>query len=375
MNYSIRYQELAAQFQMGKNVALENSDVAIQFFPFHSHPTTGFTDSVLNNTIMADFVGENEQFEYPVFVHSKTRKYHEVIVLLHGLNERSWNKYLPWAEYLCRETGKAVVLFPIAYHVNRSPATWTNPRLLQNIIDVRRKLNGHDRSLSFANVALSERLTDNPQRFYNSGRQSYFDMVQLIGDIQQGKHPLFEKNTQVDVFAYSIGAFLSQILFLANPHQLFSDARLFIFCGGCIFSAMYGESRSIMDKKTFERLLEYYQTGFWAEDLAMKTGDDVLKAFYSMIAPNNAKEFRIGVFEQMKQRIRGVSLIHDKVMPYSGVVTALGQNCASKSIEVQDFLYDYTHENPFPINVACPADEVNRSFQVVFEKAADFLSN
>ncbi|MEA4981300.1 MAG: DUF6051 family protein [Paludibacter sp.] len=376
MDYSIRFQQLAEQFRIGRDQQFEDTDLIVRFFTYQSNNIAA--DFVLNRvdtTVVNDFVEENEQFEYPVFIHSKTMKYKEVIVLLHGLNERSWTKYLPWAEYLCRETGKAVLLFPIAYHVNRSPVTWSNPRFLQKIIDVRRKLNGHDRSLSFANVALSERLSDNPYRFYNSGRQSYFDIVRLISEIKRGKHPLFAKDTKVDIFAYSIGAFLSQILILTNPNELFSDSRLFMFCGGSIFNAMYGESRSIMDKKSFERLLEYYQTGFWAEKIALHTGDDVMKAFYSMIASDNAKDTRLEVFRQMKQRLGGVSLALDKVIPYSGVVAALGHDCASRNITLLDLPYEYTHENPFPVNAGHNQQEVNDSFVRVFEQAAGFLGN
>lgn len=375
MNYPNRYHELAAQFKMGGNIAFENSDVVVRFFAFHSHVSTSFSDSSLNQTMVNDSVGENERFKYPVFIHSKRQTHNEVILFLHGLNERSWNKYLPWAEYLCRITGKAVLLFPIAYHVNRSPANWTNPRLLQKILDLRRKQNGQDRSLSFANVALSERLSDNPYRFYNSGRQSYFDVVKLISSIKSGKHPMFVENTKVDVFAYSIGAFLSQILFLTNPNKLLSNARLFMFCGGAIFNSMYGESRSIMDRKSFERLLEYYQSGCWTEKIAMQSDDDVMKAFYSMIAPENAKEHRVQVFEQMQSRLRGVSLMNDKVMPYAGVVAALGADCAAQCISVADFPYDYSHENPFPVNITDPSNEITRSFLNVFDKAADFLSH
>src|SRR5690606_6114340 len=129
--------------------------------------------------------------------------------------------------------------------------------------------------------------------FYNSGRQSYFDIVQLISGIKKGKHPFFAKDTNVDVFAYLIGAFLSQILFLTNPDGLFSDSILFMFCSGSVFNAKYGESRNIKDKKSFERLLEYYQTGIWAEKIALQTGDDVMKAFYSMLANGNDKDSRV----------------------------------------------------------------------------------
>lgn len=46
-----------------------------------------------------------------------------VILLLHGLNEKRWDKYLPWALRLVRGTGKAVMLFPISFHMNRTPAS------------------------------------------------------------------------------------------------------------------------------------------------------------------------------------------------------------------------------------------------------------
>ena len=376
MDYSIRFQKLAAQFCIGKDQQFEATDLIVRFFPFQSNANAAnFVLNRVDTTVVNDFVEENEYFDYPVFVHSKVKKYNEMILLLHGLNERNWIKYLTWAEYLCNATGKAVLLFPIAYHVNRSPLSWSNPRCLQKVMELRRKLNGIDRSLSFANVALSERLSDNPHRFYNSGRQSYFDISRLMVDIKRGKHPLFEKDTKVDVFAYSIGAFLSQILFLTNPGECFSDSRLFMFCGGSIFNKMYGESRSIMDKKSFERLLEYYQTGFWAQDIAMNTGDDVMKAFYSMIAPDNAKESRMTMFRQMSQRIKGISLAMDKVIPYDGVVAALGHDCASKNITLLDLPYDYTHENPFPVNAGQNQQEVNHSFTRIFEQAADFLGN
>jgi len=44
----------------------------------------------------------------------------------------------------------------------------------------------------------------------------------------------------------SIGAFLSQVVLMANQKNLFSDSRLFMFCGGSIFRSMFGVSRSIM---------------------------------------------------------------------------------------------------------------------------------
>ncbi|MEA4984355.1 hypothetical protein SDC9_35390 [bioreactor metagenome] len=375
MSYSARFQELSSQFKIGKNTEIENAGISVVFFPFKSHRSFTGVSGEMNSFIISDSVEENEVFEYPVFVPSDVRRHNEVILLLHGLNERNWSKYLPWAEYLCKHTGKAVLLFPIAYHVNRSPHSWSNPRFLQKILDLRRTLHGNDRSLSFANVALSERLSHNPQRFYSSGRQSFDDIVKLIGDIKAGKHPLLDRKTKFDVFAYSIGAFLSQVLFLNNPNDYFSESKLFMFCGGSIFNSMCGESRSIMDKKSYEQLFEYYQTGFWAEKIAVNTGDEVMASFYSMLTPDNEKVKRTSTFRQMRERISGVSLALDKVIPYHGVVQALGHDCASKTITLLDLPYEYTHEVPFPVVKQADSQDVDEAFLQVFRRAAGFLAN
>jgi pimeloyl-ACP methyl ester carboxylesterase len=375
MSYSARFQELSSQFKIGKNTEIENAGISVVFFPFKSHRSFTGVSGEINSFIISDSVEENEVFEYPVFVPSDVRRHNEVILLLHGLNERNWSKYLPWAEYLCKHTGKAVLLFPIAYHVNRSPHSWSNPRFLQKILDLRRTLHGNDRSLSFANVALSERLSHNPQRFYSSGRQSFDDIVKLIGDIKAGKHPLLDRKTKFDVFAYSIGAFLSQVLFLNNPNDYFSESKLFMFCGGSIFNSMCGESRSIMDKKSYEQLFEYYQTGFWAEKIAVNTGDEVMASFYSMLTPDNEKVKRTSTFRQMRERISGVSLALDKVIPYHGVVQALGHDCASKTITLLDLPYEYTHEVPFPVVKQADSQDVDEAFLQVFRRAAGFLAN
>lgn len=373
MSYLSRFKELSSQFTIGRNIEVQSSDIDVRFFEFKSQKSHTGVSGEINSFITSDSIQENEAFEYPVFVKSNVKKTNEVILLFHGLNERNWLKYLPWAERLCRQTGKAIILFPIAYHINRSPNNWSNPRFLQKILDLRRKLCGDDRSVSFANVALSERLSEDPQRFYSSGRQSFDDIVKLMTEIKAGKHPLLTKDTKVDVFAYSIGAFLSQVLFLANPNGYFSDAKLFMFCGGSIFNAMYGESRSIMDKSSYEKLLKYYQTGFWAEQIAMHTGDQAMASFYSMLTPDNDKSNRISIFEQMSNRMKGISLAFDKVIPYQGVVQALGRDCASKSITLLDFPYEYTHENPFPVSDKTNQSDVTESFDKVFDYAVNFL--
>ena len=78
-------------------------------------------------------ISENLSCSYPVFV-PEDKASRKVILLLHGLNERSWVKYLVWAYWLSQLTGSYVVLFPISFHINRSPSSWINPRLMQNFV-------------------------------------------------------------------------------------------------------------------------------------------------------------------------------------------------------------------------------------------------
>jgi hypothetical protein len=50
------------------------------------------------------------------------------------LYERSWLKYLAWALNLAELTGSYVILFPISFHINRSPATWKDPRTMIHLL-------------------------------------------------------------------------------------------------------------------------------------------------------------------------------------------------------------------------------------------------
>jgi hypothetical protein len=373
MNYSQRYQELNSCFQLGVNTYLAESDTDIRFYSFQSQPLSVEKEKVLINTNDETII-ENFSFAYPVFIPHKIKKANKAILLMHGLNERNWSKYLTWAEYLSQKTGKAVILFPIAFHMNRSPLAWSNPRALMPLMELRRKLNGDDRTLSFANVTLSSRISEKPIRFYSSGRQSMLDLTKLFSEVTSGKHPLFEKNTQIDIFSYSIGAFLSQITMMANPANLFTDSKLFMFCGGSIFSSMDGESRSIMDKPAFARLLNYYTADFEADIAENAIHDKGFESFSSMISPERNQAERENFFKRLGNKICGISLAKDSVIPYDGVVKAIGTQCAQKCIQLLDFAFPYTHENPFPTGTKQDKTAVDDSFSNIFSSAAEFLA-
>lgn len=374
MDYSQRHIQLNSQFKMGVETHLPESNIDIRFIKFQSTPNEILNDSNIIHPIDSS-ISENLVFEYPVFMPANPKRSDKAILLLHGLNERNWSKYLTWAEYLCKETGKPVILFPIAFHINRSPQSWSNPRQLREMLDMRRQRNGSDRFLSFANVSFSERITENPFRFYSSGRQSLHDLSSLTEQIKNGVHPLFNENTELDIFAYSIGAFLAEIIMMTNPKNLFSNSKLFLFCGGGVFSAMFGQSRCIMDRMAYEKLFDFYLHKFNTFLGQHTVHDAIFNSFKSMISPDQNKTERESFFSRISSSIKGVSLLRDKVMPYFGVEAALGTKTANERILKLDNSFDYTHENPFPVGENFSSKEVDASFNRIFAYAVDFLAS
>lgn len=367
-NYSERYTELNNLFQLGNDTKLPGTGLEIRFYRFNSQPCQeegDLSQQTLN-------IRENFIFDYPVFLPEGAARSEKAILLLHGLNERSWSKYLPWAEQLALLTGRPVILFPIAFHINRAPLDWSNPRSLTNLLNIRKRHYEGDRSVSFANVTLSERITQSPERFYLSGRQTWADLTTLFEEIRCGRHPLFNEGCRIDIFAYSIGAFLSQVALMANEKQLFSDSKLFMFCGGSIFRSMCGISRSIMDSAAFNRMQDYYVNRFGCEQENRWHRDSAFEAFFRMIIPERLQSEREAFFSRIHNRIAGIALAKDSVIPYHGVREALGMETTHSVIKLEDFPFNYTHENPFP-SQSKDQSALNEAFGNLFSRAASFF--
>ncbi len=381
MDISIRTQQLNDLFSYEKKADLAESHLEI--VPFRFTQTIGADeieefqkgfDGTEFRPIADNHILENKSFTYTIFTPSSKVKRDKAIILLHGLNERTWEKYLTWAEYLAQNTGKPVILFPIAFHMNRTPNHWCNPRETLSWANVRKsKINGLCNS-TFANVTLSSRLSKNPLRFYASGRESVYNLWQLVLEIKEGKHPLFKEDTSINLFAYSIGALLSQVLLLANPEKMFNDTRLFMFCGGSILSEMDGNARDIMDKNAYESIQKYYRHYFLEERFPSTSfkNDFIEQAFKAMIREDVMQDYRETFFQKACNRIRAISLKKDKVMPTLGVVKALG-NISDKILEEMDFPFSYSHQVPFPFRNKSNQTLINQSFLNVFGKVAAFL--
>ncbi len=304
-----------------------------------------------------------------------------VIILLHGLNEKDWTKYLPWAKKLAESTHKTVVLFPIAFHMNRAPKEWLDLKFMTSVNKERKKLNPNLSYSSFANAALSSRLQFYPQRFLWSGLQTYFDIIQLIREIKSGYHPIISKNESIDLFAYSIGSFLALILMMTNPYNYFSKSRLFNFCGGPTLNRMCPTSKFIMDS---EANIAVYSFFIEHIDQEMKKDErlahyfsklhPVGNCFKSMLDYHKMKDFREKNLKDISKRVAALALKKDQVIPPSEVINTLNGENRNISIKttVMDFKYKYDHINPFPVSEALEK-KVDKYFDKVFKIAAKHL--
>jgi len=381
MDIALRTKYLSKLFSYERRTEIEDSKLEIIPYQFtqtvgvseiHDFqkelPTAGFCP------VTDDDIQENKTFTYTVFNPCGHKRGDKAIILLHGLNERTWEKYLTWAESLAVSTGKPVILFPIAFHMNRTPHTWNNPRETMPWATLRKQEIADLCNSTFANVALSSRISCHPLRFYASGRESVYNLCQLVHEIKNGEHPLFAENTSINLFAYSIGALLSQVLLLANPDKMFSDTRLFMFCGGSIFSEMNGNARDILDQDAFDRLQHYFRNDF-LERLNMPSSfknDFLEEAFKAMIQPDVLTDYRESFFERACNRVRAVSLKNDVVMPTAGIISALGK-ASGKILKEFDFPFSYSHQIPFPVNGQTDQELVRQSFDQTFNEAASFL--
>ncbi len=325
-------------------------------------------------------VTENQTFKYTLVSPSPDRQANDVIILFHGLNEKRWDKYLPWAKALMQKTGKAVLLFPIAFHMDRAPKSWSDPRLMAGVTTERQTLFPDDKHSSFANAAISHRLQFAPQRFLMSGLQTFYDLLTMVGMIKRGEHPNIAANAGIDFFAYSIGGMLAQVLLMANVNDWFAKTRLFLFASGSTLNRMNPANRVILDGEASEALTLYYTKIFNPHfqndhDVAWFVESDsaAMTYFKSLLHFDYFQSERETRLKEIGRKIKALALAQDRVISPMGVLpTVEGRGLLTgAAADVTDFDFEYSHENPFKSK---NAESVNAAFHRVFNAAADHLA-
>ncbi len=320
---------------------------------------------------------ENNNFKYIVVKDNSGKRAKDVIFLFHGLNERRWEKYLPWATMLHKLTGKAVILFPIAFHMNRAPNSWSNPRLMKRMSELRINKYKGIKNSTFANAALSSRLHTKPSRFFTSGFQTFSDVMKLVTEIRAGDNKFIYDDSSIDFFGYSIGALLAEVLLMANPNNAFDKSRLFIFCGGPTFDIMFPVAKAILDSEAYDSMGKFFKLfdDYLNHGKIERSALPEIKYFKSLLSQYGLRNIREERLIELKDNIFAVSLIKDKVVPPESVINTL--NGTDKKIPIRtmitDFPYKYSHETPFPADKN-QREIVNVNFENIFDLASSYLS-
>lgn len=328
------------------------------------------------------FVEENQQFNYQILSPKGVKKAKKVTFLFHGFNEKKWDKYLPWAKAICEGTGSTVVLFPIAFHMQRAPLYWSSKKEMYQLSELRKQRFPNIVNSTLSNVAISMRLHSMPQRFIWSGLQTYYDVIQLIEDCKQGNHPCIDKDFEFNIFAYSIGGFLAQILKLTNHKNYFDRSKVGLLCSGAAFNRISPVSRFILDSEAnvalYSFLVEHFDKIVQKDNLLhhyIKENHPEGIVFYSMLDFQRMRDFREELLRKYEDQFFAVSLKKDDVIPPFEIMNTL--NGAFRDIKIRvenmDFEHAYTHENPFPSHPK-EAALIDKNFDEVFDKVCRFFN-
>lgn len=325
-------------------------------------------------------IEENKRFRYHILSSKSIEKAKDIIIMFHGFNEKYWDKYLPWARYLAEYTGKAIVMFPIAFHMNRAPAMWSSVREMYSVSQKRKEQHPEVICSTLSNVAISTRLNNKPQRFIWSGMQTYLDVIDFVEDIKKGNHPSIDSEASIDFVSYSIGTFLGEILMMTNEKGYFSESKYATFCGGAVFNRLSPVSRFILDSEAnvalYSFAVEHLESHIKRDPMLGHyfTNTKVGRNFGSMLNYNTRMLEREELYRNMSDRFYGIALKQDSIIPYYEIMNTMQGNARDIPIEIDilDYPYKYTHEDPFP-SIEKIKDEVDEWFKITFNKIGDFL--
>ena len=325
-------------------------------------------------------IPENINFRYHIMMPKGVEKIDEVIFMFHGFNEKYWAKYSPWAHRVVNQTGKAIIMFPIAFHMNRAPALWSDTRAMYSVSGKRKESHPEIICSSLSNVAISSRLNNKPQRFIWSGFQTYYDVIDLVEVIKANKHPLINPGVKIDFLSYSIGTFLGEIIMLTNHKGYFNESKYATFCGGPVFNRISPVSKFILDSEAnvalYSFVIEHLESHIKRDPVIREffKNTEVGGNFARMLNYNTDLELRENMFRVFSDRVYAIALKEDKIIPAHEVMNTLqgSRRDIGIKVDVLDYPYKYIHEDPFP-SLEKVADQVDEQFKYTFDKISNFL--
>lgn len=325
----------------------------------------------------------NKKFEYYILKRADVETANGYIIFFHGLNEKKWDKYLPWAYELAQKTHKAVILFPIAFHMDRAEAIWSDRHHMMEIVKFRKGKYPENTHFSYVNAAISSRLEAHPQRIFWSGLQTYSDIIEVVKEIKANKIKSISPDASLDLFGYSIGSFLSMIIKMADPYGFFTKSKVFCFCGGMTIDRMFPISKYIMDSQATIKMqsvfTELLSSDFKFDNRLKHYQDDALHPqeswFKKMLRYNYFQKEREERISEIQSQVKAFVLEKDSVAPPMEALNTLqgGYRNINVDVEIKDFPFDYSHMVPFPL-AHKHKTEVTEAFHTVMKSASDFYT-
>ena len=298
-------------------------------------------------------IGENNQFRFPLLREHRSGplvRHNHLVVLLHGLNERSFTKYIPWAFQIWTQAQIPVIMFPLPFHINRVRREWGQEQ--QAMYGRRREVPGNEYAHRF-NAVISERLAVHPERFFWGAMQAYRDIIDIVEQIRADRHPHFTPDARVDVLGYSAGGYIGLALLMENHRGYFNDSRGVMFASCCAVRDVNLSSPLILDHGAEVALMKLYvkyreklmshRLKHWLE---VHTEGQWFNAFLGLM-PNRAlldKRLR-----EVAPRLLAIAGTDDQVMPPGAMMNALQGIRRDTGVRMVELPLGI-HENPF----ACP---------------------
>jgi hypothetical protein len=408
MEYYELYEVLKSHFDSGKDrVEIKELNVTIEAVPFESKVSDLLYGSEHQHCIthqqlleisekgylfygqpavdIKDFDIEcNKRFTYYIMKRTDIETAKGCIFFFHGLNEKKWDKYLPWAYELAQRTQKAVILFPIAFHMDRAEPIWSDRHHMMEVIRFRRKKYPENMNFSYVNAAISSRLEAHPQRIFWSGLQTYSDITEVVKEIKNNKIKGISPEADLDLFGYSIGSFLSMIIKMADPNHYFTRSKVFCFCGGMTIDRMFPISKYIMDTQATIKMqsvfTELLSSDFKSDTRLKHYQNEELHPqeswFKKMLRYNYFQREREERIHEIQSQIKAYVLEKDSVAPPIEALNTLrgGYRNINVEVEIKDFPYEYSHMVPFPL-AHKHKKEVTEAFHQFVQSASNFYNS
>lgn len=346
-----------------------------------------FHSSVCRNSesMVSEDLSIDTNWEFPLrylVPEDRHEQYDTFIVMLHGLNERSWEKYEPWARRLCRDLQLPVILFPISFHMQRSDPSWSDLRLQYPLARERRDAASSPaddrRMYTAANAAISDRIAGEPQRSVFASCQAVRDLELLMLAVRSGRVPGLTEDSRMHLFGYSIGCTIVETLLMKDLQRdehdrMFPDSRAVLFCGGGILGLTDPVRRGILDPHA-HRIMDRFFDDLAAGDpeVLERSGIHTLNEFRqvdilsSLLRENRGEGLREECFSSLGRRLQIIGLQEDTVFPAS----CLEDFSAYVPVTMVS-IPGAVHENPFAARAGAEeAEMIDRSFDRIFEQCS-----